>query len=304
MNILHRLNTIIEQQRRKCLQPKMYGQKRIYKGQKGHDFVKDLIKMQKSGLIARLGSIELGAIFNIFLKNEGYDYEVNERMRWGLTNNAGFYPTDDHSLEMFSKIYYEALGNVDILGVWYNRGEKEICESFCNPTKYVELQCLEPYYYENPWSELLKDKKVLVIHPFEKTILHQFQKRKLLFKDERVLPEFELITLQAVQSRGFNKTPFDTWFEALNYMKGKIDHIDFDVAIIGAGAYGLPLGAHVKGMNRMAIHLGGATQILFGIKGKRWDERWIGKNLYNEHWIRPYETESGQAEGRTGQDYW
>ena len=46
----------------------------------------------------------------------------------------------------------------------------------------------------------------------------------------------------------------------------------FDVAIIGCGAYGMPLAAMLKQAGKQAIHLGGATQLLFGIKGKRWEE--------------------------------
>ena len=48
--------------------------------------------------------------------------------------------------------------------------------------------------------------------------------------------------------------------------------IDFDVAIIGCGAYGFPLAAKLKQAGKQAIHLAGATQLLFGIKGKRWEE--------------------------------
>ena len=36
---------------------------------------------------------------------------------------------------------------------------------------------------------------------------------------------------------------------------------------------------------------GGATQMLFGIKGKRWDLKEISKELYNENWTRPDENE-------------
>ena len=45
-------------------------------------------------------------------------------------------------------------------------------------------------------------------------------------------------------------------------------------------------------MGKKAIHLGGATQILFGIKGKRWEERskYIS-SLMNEHWVRPSSNE-------------
>ena len=46
----------------------------------------------------------------------------------------------------------------------------------------------------------------------------------------------------------------------------------FDIAIIGCGAYGLPLAAKLKKEGRQAIHLAGVTQLMFGIKGKRWEE--------------------------------
>ena len=51
----------------------------------------------------------------------------------------------------------------------------------------------------------------------------------------------------------------------------EISEIDFEIAIIGAGAYGLPLGAFIKKIGRQAIHLGGATQILFGVRRARWE---------------------------------
>ena len=35
-----------------------------------------------------------------------------------------------------------------------------------------------------------------------------------------------------------------------------------------------------------SLYVGGGLQLLFGIKGKRWDDA-NGKLLYNEHWVRP-----------------
>ena len=40
------------------------------------------------------------------------------------------------------------------------------------------------------------------------------------------------------------------------------------------------------------LDLGGATQILFGIRGRRWDDHRIISKLYNEHWTRPKPTET------------
>lgn len=67
----------------------------------------------------------------------------------------------------------------------------------------------------------------------------------------------------------------------------EIEKINFDIALIGAGAYGFPLAAFVKEKGKVAIHMGGALQLLFGIKGFRWNE--LG--IYNEYWIKPSESE-------------
>ncbi|CAF4657494.1 unnamed protein product, partial [Rotaria sp. Silwood2] len=120
-------------------------------------------------------------------------------------------------------------------------GDGSQTRSFCYVSDLVE----EPYYYKEPWSRFLENKKVLVIHPFEKTIQNQYKNHHLLFADKNVFPSFELKTLKAVQSLANNPTEFNTWFDALDYMKSAISKIDFDIAIIGAGAYGLPLAAPI-----------------------------------------------------------
>ena len=79
-------------------------------------------------------------------------------------------------------------------------------------------------------------------------------------------------------------------------MKKQIDKVDFDIAIIGCGAYGMPLAAKLKGAGKQAIHLGGATQLLFGIKGRRWEENYPSKiaTFFNEHWVYPNKEETPQ----------
>jgi thioredoxin reductase len=83
-------------------------------------------------------------------------------------------------------------------------------------------------------------------------------------------------------------------------MKGEIDQLDYDIALIGAGAYGFHLAAHAKRSGKKAVHMGGALQLLFGIRGKRWEDPNYGNkywnvpknayvNLMNENWIRPGE---------------
>lgn len=39
-----------------------------------------------------------------------------------------------------------------------------------------------------------------------------------------------------------------------------------------------------------AVHIGGALQLLFGIKGRRWDREF--SSIYNDAWVRPEENEN------------
>ena len=51
--------------------------------------------------------------------------------------------------------------------------------------------------------------------------------------------------------------------------------------------------------------MAGATQLLFGIEGKRWDDHpFIGK-LYNDAWVRPAPAETiPNREAVEGGSYW
>jgi len=97
------------------------------------------------------------------------------------------------------------------------------------------------------------------------------------------------------------ESPFASWTEGLENLAEKMLAKDFEVALIGAGAWSLPLAARMKRAGRKAIHLGGETQLVFGIKGQRWE----GYGIYNEHWVRPStkETPAGFLQKENG-CYW
>ena len=148
---------------------------------------------------------------------------------------------------------------------------------------------LNPFFETKPWTRILENKKVLVISPFEKSIKKQYEIIDKVFPDG-IMPQFELKTIKAVQSIANNRVPFDSWFAALEWMESEIDKIDFDIALIGCGAYGLPLAAYVKRIGKKAVHLGGTLQLMFGIRCSRFDniyEPYPWHNLYNEYWVYP-----------------
>ena len=255
------------------------------KSEEANEILKNIILKNEPFMCARFGSTESRAILNFQLKKKQItDFHASLKhirgkmnIYWkehpkflnNLTELSGFFPKDENLLEIFVNLYISDIKNLDLLGVW---NEYEEFLQVPEDTKLCKIRELEPWFYNEPWTAALEGKKVLVIHPFEETIKKQYQKKEKLYENENILPNFELKTIKAVQTIAGEKSEFKDWFEALESMKNQMNNIDYDVAIIGCGAYGFPLASHAKKMGKIGIHLGGVTQLLFGIKGKRWEE--------------------------------
>ena len=255
-----------------------------YTGENAQEYIYNLLASGQPAMISRFGAVELSAI--IYCLNSKINSELQRKiltilgknnggkigaafedvMKQKLTNNAGFFSYSTDNLNSFTNLYLNSIKYIDILGSWLP-DEKYVEQFYAKMPVLVRLGDLD-LVCPHPWSRVLENKKVLVIHPFEKSIQAQYAKRELLHENPYLLPKFELKTIKAVQSIAGNKTEFATWFDALESMKQQIDKTDFDIALIGCGAYGLPLAAYVKSLGKQAVHLGGALQLMFGIKGR------------------------------------
>lgn len=274
-----------------------------YMDNAANDYVKSSLLESKPLMVSKFGTVELSVLRNYRTVNRIpsiralVNYTQGDTYAWWwetletLSNNAGVFPKSEQVAMQFAKLMLDDIKQIDIFGS-YIKEEKDFEKELSSSVKINLDGYLAPFFYENPWTEALKGKKVLVIHPFEESIRKQYEKRHLLFENKNVLPDFELKTIKAVQSVGYQPTEFQDWFEALDSMKTKINETDFDIALIGCGAYGMPLAAHVKRIGKQAVHLAGWTQVLFGITGRRWEEHDTRmKHLINEHWVRPLESE-------------
>ena len=286
----------------------------------------DLLASGKPCMIARYGSTELLALTNYlgvvdkhhsvckYIQGKQFAWWWEDNVKDQMTRWSGFFPSTEENLMKFGELMVEDSQQVDVLGSWLP-DEQVMIESFRLKFEKVTLLTLEPYWAKHPWSRILEGKKVLVIHPFSSLIEKQYaEKRKFLFENKDVLPLFELKTIQAVQSLG-GTCAYNSWFDALDAMKAQMDAIDYDIALIGCGAYGFPLAAHAKRMGKQAVHLGGALQLLFGIRGKRWDNPEFGskskcakrgyRQLFNKEWIYPTDAyKPKSAEKVEGGCYW
>lgn len=276
----------------------------------------DRLTDNKPCMICRFGNTEMNILAIQYEINKGnhdgikgiIDYIQGKRVGWWQDKGwlhqfyigAGFYPINDENINRFYDIMVDSMKEVDILATWVKT--EQYFEQYLNQSYKIALMFKQLYFVDTPWTYALKGKKVLIVHPFASTIAKQYSKRDKIWKNPKILPQFDLRIVKAVQSIGGN-SDYPSWFEALEHMKSEIEKVDFEICLLGCGAYGFPLAAHVKKLGKKAVHIGGALQLLFGIKGKRWDKDFA--NIYNEYWVRPSEDEKPQnASSVEGGCYW
>lgn len=262
------------------------------------------IESEKPFWIGRYGHTELSFLISALGKRFLNEEKGLDERLYALCNNAGFFPNDKRLVEKYTDLILGCCQEMDVHAMWPLYMEDYLVSRYEKGVPLFKYVYLEPWAMSDftkgvlPWSHSLKAKKVLVVHPFEDTIKSQYEKnRSRIFENmsvssDSILPEFELKTLKAVQTIAGNKDErFDSWFEALDWMVEECKKIDFDVAILGCGSYGFPLAAEIKRMGKGAIQLCGATQLMFGIIGSRWENNQAIQNLVNDAWVRPAATE-------------
>jgi hypothetical protein len=130
---------------------------------------------------------------------------------------------------------------------------------------------------------MMNNKKVLVISSFDGLVKKQFDSGNL----NKIYANFpNIINLHTVKFPYcfHNNGPHENYFETLDAIFEEITQIDFDIAILGCGAYGHMLCHKIDTeLNKDAIYVGGSIQTLFGIISSR--EKEHGKIKYNEYWI-------------------
>ena len=195
----------------------------------------------------------------------------------------------------------QALGQMDLLAQWQlpstylGAVEDRVLALLASQAFRSHRNFIYPLNPPASWLGDLTSLRWLVVHPFEKTIRARLPHLASLgvYPDE-ALPDLErrardTQVLPCPQFSYMVPPRHPDWCSALAELQKEMERIDFDVAIIGAGAWSLPLAAHAKKMGKKAMHLGGTTQLLFGIRGGRFDQ-WGSQ--YPQTWIRPLPEET------------
>lgn len=214
-----------------------------------------------------------------------------------LFHTAGVFPIHREIYQRWASAYREAVQKMDFIAQWQPPGSflEAYEQAFLNRDLPKAVRGsfvgLEPV--GAAWLRPLAELRWLVVSPFCETIKSQLPKLALLNVFHGVDPKS---LGQAARSCRFVPCPqlpymvapvHRDWLDGLEELKEAIAKQEFDVAIIGAGAWSLPLAAHAKRLGKIGLHLGGTLNLFFGIRGGRFDQR----GFYNEYWVRPVNSE-------------
>lgn len=257
----------------------------------------DLIKKNEPFSIVRFGigqetymTHEWSLTKNITTNYFSY---FSDKNHWYLGGGgSGIYTkaNDMEKMKLFARYYDDAVTQSDSLACFETRINK--IQNYYS-SKYnlpqIHSRVLEPFYImqqkEIPWTHHLKGKKVLVINAFVDSFQKQLKNGFKLTDNDTSLfhDDQEFVFYKTFQTMPGHYTHND-WFETFNVMCEDIKTLDFDVALLGCGGYGLPLCHFIKmKLNKSAIYIGGGLQLLFGVKGKRWNTHPVISNIIKEN---------------------
>ena len=277
------------------------------------DEIQTALKEGRGSLIGRHGSIEMTMILL-------YDQTdtIHAETAMYLEKNAGIFPRMKETILEWIDIYKKATQEANVFAAaWY----KELAEAewrylnAINPRSIrIPLRSLEPYYSmpTHHWTRALEGQRVTVVSSFVESMKEQLEYR------ESIWPQCQTILPMSTQwsfvrsyycptvAQGVCQWPsaIRTWSQAVEYLEAEVLKTEPRIVLLGCGGLAMPLAARLKAKNIVAIVLGGAIQLLFGVKGRRWDTHDFIPTLYND-WIYPRESEiPGAASDIEGGCYW
>jgi len=275
------------------------------------DLVCEALEKQKGLLIGKIGTVECSILYFLsFYKG----LNIPEEERLVLERNAGVFPCSDESIQRWAMEARDSIKSADCLATgWYEHTKVKEEELFgllgWNGIR-VALRSLEPYYAmaKHRWTKELAGQSVCVVSSFGETARGQIEKG-----ESRIWPGSggslwpESVQWHWVQTgyspslalgrAGWEESPED-WSEAVKSVVDAVVDSGARVVIIGCGGLGMLIGARLKQKGKICIVLGGATQVLFGIKGQRWIHHEVISKFWNSEWVWPSleETPGGAGE--------
>ncbi|NBO61465.1 MAG: hypothetical protein EBU82_10895 [Flavobacteriia bacterium] len=267
---------------------------------------------KKGCFIGRNGTIE-----SMVLGEDGFSKELART----LELHAGVFPSTEESVVQWKKEYQIALASLQtepIVAGWYKPTkaiEQQFLQKYAPHCPHIPLRSLEPYYVapELRWTNLLRGKKVAIVSSFANTCVKQVPNAQEIWGNQAdsLLPPATYIPIPTgyspvlAQGRAGWPVYCNTWQKAIGCVIDKVNAEKPDIVLIGCGGLGMVLAGILKGNGFPCVVLGGAIQVLFGIKGGRWEHHSVIGAFWNDAWVWPSDEETPRSSWKIeGGCYW
>lgn len=236
-----------------------------------------------------------------------------------LERNAGVFPRTIESISKWVVEYWNASESADVLAAAWHKPFAAAEWKFLDDTnpscQRIPLRSLEPYYtnHVDRWTRALEGQSVCVVSSFAETMEQQVSIANSIWHTdyETLLPNaswsFVRSYYSPVLAQGRCEWPhgIQSWFDAVTYLEQEVLKTGARIVLLGCGGLAMPLAYRLKKKGRIAIVMGGAIQVLFGIKGRRWKDHDVISSFWNAAWVYPNLSEiPGAADEIEGGCYW
>jgi hypothetical protein len=265
-----------------------------------YDVITHAIYNKQPLLVGKMGNTEYNQVSRWFNAGRGTRmYNIDEN----ICRHSGVCPLTIGTVNKFATLYTAATREIDVHFRWHvsmDSGHK--VDQILFPKNQIivnNLMSLDPWFFTKPYSASFAGKTVLVVSTHAEYIRQQYlRNRTCIFKGRSdILPEFTLKTVTTPlppapedSSLLFNDTLYTwpTWEEVLQSIKVKVlQQGDFDVMLIAAGSFSIPVAVEAKHKGKVAIILGGTMNPFFGLRSARYDSMLHYRSLiYTDCFLR------------------
>ena len=236
-----------------------------------------------------------------------------------LERNAGIFPRTIDMTANWVMEYWNASEDTDVLAAgWYKplaSAEWKFIDETNPQCQRIPLRSLEPYYSKpiDRWTRALEGQSVCVVSSFAETMEQQLSIAPSLWGDdyETLLPSANWTFVRSYYSpilaQGRCEWPqgIQSWMDAATHLEQEVLKTGARIVLLGCGGLAMPLAYRLKKKGLICIVMGGAIQVLFGIKGKRWATHPVISGFWNAAWTQPKPDEiPGAAAEIEGGCYW
>jgi hypothetical protein len=258
-------------------------------------YIKSLIESTKPFFIGRIAGVELKVAYKIITnQRQDIDHDLVE-----LERNAGIHITTLTSLQAYAEALTNSYKSCTGIAEWELTGKvfaltgigQEFITRLTPTIPKINARALEPYYFQDSWMEALKGKRILIVHPFIKTLQKQISNFRNIFPGRKWFEDCEFVFAQPPLTLAGNHREKD-WQEHytifIEHLKNLTTNTEFDIALVAGGGYGMLIADFIfRNLGKSTIYVGGALQLFFGVIGKRWFDNKEILQLVNDDWIRP-----------------